>query len=76
MLMFYLCVMSLGIPRVVEKADDERIGEEDVFADAVSEFSRSDSFKEKEETATNCIAKNPGEFTFFDKKQFRDDVTF
>nr|VDD11480.1 unnamed protein product [Brassica rapa] len=47
-------------PRVVEKAD-ERIGEEDVFADAVSEFSRSDSFKEKEETATNCIAKNPGE---------------
>ncbi|CAN6837966.1 unnamed protein product, partial [Brassica oleracea] len=51
----------LGIPRVVEKADDERIGEEDVFADAVSEFSRSDSFKEKEETATNCIAKNPGE---------------
>jgi len=51
----------------VEKAD-ERIGEEDVFAYAVSEFSRSDSFKEKEETATNCIAKNPGEFTFFDKK--------
>ena len=64
MLMLYVCVMSLG-PRVVEKAD-ERIGEEDVFADAVSEFSRSDSFKEKEETATNCIAKNPGEFTFFD----------
>lgn len=75
MLMLYVCVMSLG-PRVAEKAD-EKIGEEDVFADAVSEFSRSDSFKEKEETATNCIAKNPGEFTFFDKeKQFRDDVTF
>ncbi|XP_013631275.1 PREDICTED: uncharacterized protein LOC106336863 isoform X1 [Brassica oleracea var. oleracea] len=51
---------KLPSPRVVEKAD-ERIGEEDVFAYAVSEFSRSDSFKEKEETATNCIAKNPGE---------------
>uniref|UniRef100_A0A1J3JAU5 Uncharacterized protein n=1 Tax=Noccaea caerulescens TaxID=107243 RepID=A0A1J3JAU5_NOCCA len=53
-------------PRTVEKGD-ERIGiipEEDVFADAACEFSRSDSFKEKEETATNCGAestKNPGE---------------
>ncbi|KAG7547660.1 hypothetical protein ISN44_As12g028770 [Arabidopsis suecica] len=52
-------------PRVVEKAADERIGdvsEEDVFTDAVCEFSRSDSFKE--ETATNFAAKgteNPGE---------------
>ncbi|KAG7543009.1 hypothetical protein ISN45_Aa07g029420 [Arabidopsis thaliana x Arabidopsis arenosa] len=52
-------------PIVVEKAADERIGdvsEEDVFTDAVCEFSRSDSFKE--ETATNFAAKgteNPGE---------------
>lgn len=52
----------------MEKAD-ERIGdmpEEDVFADAACEFSRSDSFKEKEATATNCAAestKNHGEFT-------------
>ncbi|CAN7057942.1 unnamed protein product, partial [Brassica rapa subsp. trilocularis] len=53
-------VLHILGPRVAEKAD-EKIGEEDVFADAVSEFSRSDSFKEKEETATNCIAKNPGE---------------
>ncbi|CAH8276746.1 unnamed protein product [Arabidopsis lyrata] len=51
-------------PIVVEKAD-ERVGdvsEEDVFTDAVCEFSRSDSFKE--ETATNFAAKgteNPGE---------------
>lgn len=53
----------------MEKAD-ERVGdvsEEDVFTDAVCEFSRSDSFKE--ETATNFAAKgteNPGEFTAFD----------
>ncbi|VVB01204.1 unnamed protein product [Arabis nemorensis] len=52
-------------PRIVVEKADERIGdisEEDVFADAVCEFSRSDSFKEKEETATNCVAmstKNP-----------------
>ncbi|CAA7028027.1 unnamed protein product [Microthlaspi erraticum] len=42
-------------PRTVEKAD-ERIGdihEEDVFADAACEFSRSDSFKEKEESTKN-----------------------
>ncbi|XP_010435178.1 PREDICTED: uncharacterized protein LOC104719033 [Camelina sativa] len=51
-------------PRVVGKGD-ERIGdvsEEDVFTDAVCEFSRSDSFKE--DTATNFAAKvtqNPGE---------------
>ncbi|XP_010450089.1 PREDICTED: uncharacterized protein LOC104732251 [Camelina sativa] len=51
-------------PRVVGKGD-ERIGdvsEEDVFTDAVCEFSRSDSFKD--DTATNCAAKvteNPGE---------------
>ncbi|KAF8119106.1 hypothetical protein N665_0001s0156 [Sinapis alba] len=52
---------KLPSSRVVDKGD-ERIREEDVFADAVSEFSRSDSFKEKEETATtNCMAKNPGE---------------
>ncbi|KAL1198198.1 hypothetical protein V5N11_026275 [Cardamine amara subsp. amara] len=50
-------------PRVVEKAD-ERIGdvsEEDVFTDAVCEFSSgvvSDSFKEKEETATNYVTKS------------------
>ncbi|KFK25472.1 hypothetical protein AALP_AA8G118800 [Arabis alpina] len=46
---------------VVEKGD-ERIGdtsEEDVFADAVCEFSRSDSFKEKDETATIKSTKNP-----------------
>lgn len=67
----------------MEKAD-ERIGdisEEDVFADAVCEFSCSvvaDSLKEKEETATNCATKstkNPGEFNPFDK-QLMYDVTF
>lgn len=64
----------------MEKAD-ERIGdisEEDVFADAVCEFSRSDSFKEKEETATNCAAmstKNPGELILLVRK-LTDDVTF
>ncbi|CAH2079263.1 unnamed protein product [Thlaspi arvense] len=60
---------SVEKDEVVAKAD-ERIGdivEEDVFADAVCEFSSSvvsDSFKEKEETATNRAAestKNPGD---------------
>lgn len=58
----------------MEKAD-ERIGdvsEEDVFTDAVCEFSSnvvSDSFKEKEESATNCAVKsteNPGETLFYE----------
>jgi len=58
-------VVEKSAPTVVEKAADERIGdvsEEDVFTDAVCEFSRSDSFKE--ETATNFLAKgteNPSE---------------
>ncbi|ESQ56078.1 hypothetical protein EUTSA_v10024466mg [Eutrema salsugineum] len=57
---------KLQSPRVVEKANEKigDISEEDVFADAVSEFSRSDSFKVKEETATNCpvkSTKNPGD---------------
>ncbi|KAG7620401.1 hypothetical protein ISN44_As04g014110 [Arabidopsis suecica] len=58
-------VVEKSAPTVVEKAANERIGdvsEEDVFTDAVCEFSRSDSFKE--ETATNFPAKgteNPGE---------------
>lgn len=63
---------------------DERIGdisEEDVFADAVCEFSSSlvsDSFKEKKETAADGMSKSAtdlGEFTFFDK-HLRDDVCY
>lgn len=81
--MYVVCVfvvMTRSGPRVV----DERIGdvsEEDVFADAVCEFSSSlvsDSIKGKEETEANGMAKNAtdlGEFTFFDK-QLRDDATF
>lgn len=67
--MFNVCLMMWSGPRIVEKGD-ERIGdvtEEDVFTDAVCEFSRSDSFKELEENVTNCTAKgtkNPGEFPF------------
>ena len=72
--MLNVCLMSGSGPRVVDERIGDIISEEDVFADAVCEFSSSvvsDSVKEKEEeeTPTNGMAKSAtdlGEFTSFD----------
>lgn len=79
--MLNVCLMSGSGPRVVDERIGDIISEEDVFADAVCEFSSSlvsDSVKEKEEeTAANGMAKSAtdlGEFYILLIKQFRDDV--
>lgn len=78
--MLNVCLMSGSGPRVVDERIGDRISEEDVFADAVCEFSSSvvsDSVKEKEEeeTPANGMAKSAtdlGEFYILLIKQFID----